>query len=140
VKPETLEVFQEVLPPTAPACAHAGIARRVLPLHRGKSYDPHARRTVAGAAFGLIEGAPETVLSALAHILLAKIYRKQIEACIGARYRGMWGAVTRGQGANDPAIRGRKRLRMPQGHVYDLNEIFEDLNTRYFHGLLGRHD
>lgn len=34
--------------------------------------------------------------------------------------------------------RGRKRMGTPQGHVYDLEAIFEDLNTRFFHGLLGR--
>jgi predicted metal-dependent hydrolase len=35
-------------------------------------------------------------------------------------------------------MRGRKRLHSPQGHVYDLDAIFEDLNARFFHGLMGR--
>ena len=34
--------------------------------------------------------------------------------------------------------RGRKRLQAPQGHHYDLEEVFESLNARFFHGLLGR--
>jgi predicted metal-dependent hydrolase len=35
-------------------------------------------------------------------------------------------------------IRGRKRLDSPQGRIYDLEAVFEDLNRRFFHGLLGR--
>ena len=35
-------------------------------------------------------------------------------------------------------LRGRKHVRAPQGHVYDLDEIFEDLNARFFHGLMAR--
>jgi predicted metal-dependent hydrolase len=87
----------------------------------------------------LIEGAPVGVLAALAHILLAKIYRTPIEAGYSARYRRYVGG--RDFAAKAQRIRqsrGRKRMRVPQGHVYDLETIFEDLNTRYFHGLLGR--
>ena len=35
-------------------------------------------------------------------------------------------------------IRGRKFLSGAEGVHYDLNEIFERLNARYFNGLLGR--
>ena len=35
----------------------------------------------------LLEGAPENVLESIAHILLAKIYRKRVEAAHMARYR-----------------------------------------------------
>jgi predicted metal-dependent hydrolase len=35
-------------------------------------------------------------------------------------------------------MRGRKRLRPARGHFYDLDAVFEELNTRFFHGLLGR--
>jgi hypothetical protein len=87
----------------------------------------------------LVEGAPEGVLAALAHILLAKIYRTRIEAGHSARYRRYVGG--RDFAAKAQMIRqsrGRKRMRLPQGHVYDLDAIFEDLNVRYFHGLLGR--
>ena len=34
--------------------------------------------------------------------------------------------------------RGRKTIRDPKGAVYDLCEIFEDLNFKYFHGLMAR--
>ena len=35
-------------------------------------------------------------------------------------------------------IRGRKRLESAQGRYYDLDEVFDTLNMRFFHGLLGR--
>jgi hypothetical protein len=35
----------------------------------------------------LLEGAPEPVLKAIVHILLAKIYRRPIDAAHAARYR-----------------------------------------------------
>ncbi len=35
-------------------------------------------------------------------------------------------------------MRGRKRIASPQGHVYDLEAIFEELNQRFFYGLMAR--
>src|SRR6185436_16737430 len=35
-------------------------------------------------------------------------------------------------------IRGRKFISGPKGAFFDLEEIFERLNTRFFDGLLGR--
>ena len=87
----------------------------------------------------LIEGAPENVLRAIAHILLAKIYRKPINSAQSARYRRH--VASRDFLAKAQVMRqarGRKHLRAPQGHMYDLDSIFEELNAQYFHGLLGR--
>ncbi len=35
-------------------------------------------------------------------------------------------------------LRGRKRIVTAQGECWDLDEVFESLNSRFFHGLLGR--
>jgi predicted metal-dependent hydrolase len=35
-------------------------------------------------------------------------------------------------------MRGRKRIEGPVGNVYHLDEIFEELNTKFFYGLLAR--
>jgi predicted metal-dependent hydrolase len=35
-------------------------------------------------------------------------------------------------------MRGRKRIAGASGEHYHLEEIFEDLNQRFFHGLMGR--
>jgi len=87
----------------------------------------------------LLEGAPEAVLRAIAHILLAKIYRRPIDRSQAARYRKYVGSHDIVRKAHlVRQMRGSKRLRSPRGHFYDLDEIFEQLNTRFFHGLMAR--
>ena len=87
----------------------------------------------------LLEGAPETVLRAIAHILLAKMYRKPIDRSQATRYRKYVASHEIVRKAHlVRQMRGRKRLRAPQGHFYNLDEVFEDLNARFFHGLLAR--
>ena len=87
----------------------------------------------------LLEGAPEAVLGSIAHILLAKLYRKPIASAEAARYRRYVGSrQMRARTHLVRQIRGRKLLDSPRGHTYDLEEIFDQLNLRYFHGLLGR--
>jgi predicted metal-dependent hydrolase len=87
----------------------------------------------------LLEGAPEAVLRAIAHILLAKMYRRPIDRAHAARYRKYVGSHEIVRKAHlVRQMRGRKRLRSPRGHYYDLETIFEDLNTRFFHGLMAR--
>ena len=87
----------------------------------------------------LLEGGPDNVLHAIAHILLAKLYRKPIGRAHNARYR-------RYVASHDLAakarlvrqLRGRKHIHSACGHHYHLEEIFDDLNRRFFHGLMGR--
>ncbi|HEY8996378.1 MAG TPA: M48 family peptidase [Edaphobacter sp.] len=87
----------------------------------------------------LLEHAPESVHRAIAHILIAKIYKKPIAAAHSDRYRRHVSseAVAR-QAEHIRQTRGRKRILTPTGHHYDLNEVFDTLNARFFHGLLGR--
>ena len=87
----------------------------------------------------LLEGAPDGVVRAIAHILLAKMYRKPIDRSHAARYRKYIGShevVNKAHLVRQ--MRGRKQLHSPQGRYYDLDMIFEDLNRQFFHGLLGR--
>ncbi len=87
----------------------------------------------------LLEGAPETVLRAIAHILLAKIYRQPIDRGEAARYRKYVGSHEIVRKAHlVRQIRGRKMLRPARGHFHDLDLIFEELNFRFFHGLMAR--
>ena len=87
----------------------------------------------------LLEGAPQTVLHSILHILIAKLYRAAIDPAHAARYR-------RFSGSRDVAakmhlvrqIRGRKRIAGPAGEHYHLDEIFDQLNLRFFHGLMAR--
>ena len=87
----------------------------------------------------LLEHAPESVHQAIAHILLAKLYRKPIGPIFADRYRRYTQseAVAK-QAERIRQTRGRKRISSAQGQIYDLNEVFEAVNWRFFHGLLGR--
>lgn len=95
--------------------------------------------TIYARLSDLLEGAPEDVLHALAHILLAKLYRKPIEPLLNLRYhRYVSRKEVTAKAYLIRQMRGRKNLTTAQGDVYDLDEVFESLNTRFFHGLLGR--
>ncbi len=87
----------------------------------------------------LLEHAPDSVHHAIAHILLAKLYRKPIAAAQSDRYRRYTQseAVSR-QAEHIRQTRGRKRITTAQGRQYNLEEVFEVVNQRFFHGLLGR--
>jgi len=87
----------------------------------------------------LLEGAPDAVLRAIAHILLAKMYRKPIERTLTARYRRyICGQDIARKAHLIRQTRGRKRIESAQGRTYNLENIFDDLNARFFFGLLGR--
>jgi len=87
----------------------------------------------------LLEGAPEPVLKAIAHILLAKMYRRAIDRGHAARYRKYVASHEVVRKAHlVRQMRGRKQIETARGRTYDLDAIFEDLNRRFFFGLLGR--
>lgn len=87
----------------------------------------------------LLEGAPESVIHAIAHILLAKLYRKPINPMHNMRFKrfASSAAVVR-QTELIRNTRGSKKLLGPEGRYYNLEEVFEALNMRYFGGLMGR--
>ena len=87
----------------------------------------------------LLQAAPESVLQAIAHILLAKLYRKPVERGHADRYRRYTSseAVSR-QAEHTRQTRGRKQITTAEGIYYNLDEVFETVNHRFFHGLLGR--
>ena len=87
----------------------------------------------------LLEGAPDPVLRALAHILLAKMYRRPIERVHATRYRRYISGQEIARKAHlVRQMRGRKRIEGAQGRTYNLENIFEELNQRFFYGLLAR--
>jgi hypothetical protein len=87
----------------------------------------------------LLEGAPEPVLYAILHILIAKLHRKPVDAAQAARYRKYTGSHAMAEKSQlIRQLRGRKRIEGPKGKHYDLDQIFDDLNFRFFHGLMAR--
>jgi hypothetical protein len=86
-----------------------------------------------------LESAPGPVMEALAEILLAKLFRRPVPADSNERYRRYLNRRDIRRSLDlVRQIRGRKRVEGPQGVRYDLYEIFEELNFRYFHGLMAR--
>jgi hypothetical protein len=85
----------------------------------------------------ILKHSPRDVLYALASILVAKLYRVKVAAEHERTYRDY---------ARRPAIlnatdaarrtRGYKLTTSPRGQAYDLDELFDDLNARYFGGQL----
>jgi predicted metal-dependent hydrolase len=87
----------------------------------------------------LLEGAPESVLRAIAHILLAKMYRQPIARTHAARYRKyVHSHEMRSKAHLVRQLRGRKRIASAKGRYYDLEAIFEDINLRFFGGMQAR--
>ncbi len=87
----------------------------------------------------ILEGAPASILEALAYILLGKMFRKPAPAVYQQRYRRYMNRREMRRSLHLlRQARGRKFLSGPQGEHYNLEEIFEQLNARFFHGLLGR--
>ena len=87
----------------------------------------------------LLEGAPDAVAQAIAHILLAKLYKKPVDAGQNLRFKrfASSAAVAR-QTELIRHARGSKRYFGPEGRYYNLEEVFDSLNLRFFGGLLGR--
>ncbi len=87
----------------------------------------------------LLEGVQEPVARAIAHILLAKLYKKPIDAAQELRYkRFVYSAAVTRQTELIRGARGTKRFFGPEGRYYHLDEVFDSLNARFFGGLLGR--
>jgi len=106
--------------------------------------DPNSRVRLENGAISvqitdLLEGAPAPVTEALAHILLSKLYRKDIAPHHQHRYRLYLNRRDmRGKIDSTRQARGRKTHKGPQGAVHHLEAVFEDLNTRYFGGMMLR--
>jgi hypothetical protein len=87
----------------------------------------------------LLENAPSPIQEALAFILLGKLYRKKTPAIYAHRYRLFLNRRDiRKQAQLVRQQRGRKYHAGPQGRVFDLEEIFEELNRVHFNGLMAR--
>lgn len=87
----------------------------------------------------MLEGAPAPVLEALAYILLGKLLRRPAPKIYTHRYRLYLNRrdVRRSMDLLRQ-IRGRKFISGPQGAHYNLEEVFEELNIRFFQGLMAR--
>jgi predicted metal-dependent hydrolase len=139
VRDRLLHIFQEIYRELRPRAPMPEIAVEFFPFVNINNTIRMREGKLFVRLSDLLEGAPEAVLGAIAHILLAKMYRKPIERAHSARYR----RYISGQDITRKAhllrqMRGRKRIESAQGRTYNLEDIFEELNQRFFYGLLAR--
>lgn len=84
-----------------------------------------------------LEHAPETVHRAIAHILIAKLYRKPVAAAKADTYRQYITSEAVAQVAQQMRqTRGRKRISSPIGRYWDLQEVYQAINQRFFQNQL----
>ncbi len=82
---------------------------------------------------------PPQVQRSLAYILVSKLYRRRVPK----RAREVYGEYIKAETIRERSTaskrdRGRKVVTGSSGEIYDLNEIFDDLNTKYFGGSLAK--
>jgi hypothetical protein len=85
----------------------------------------------------LLQRAPIAVLEGAAALLLAKIYRRRTPRALVAPYNEYAKSHrTRQRIENMRSGRVRRSSLHPAGRHFDMNAMFNDLNTRFFAGLL----
>lgn len=87
----------------------------------------------------VLEGVPAQILESLANILISKLLRRPVPRIYSERYRRFLNRKEMRRSLQlIKQVRGRKFVSGPRGEHYNLDELFEDLNANYFHGLMAR--
>src|SRR6201997_4356204 len=139
VRPGVVEIFQETFSELRPGSSLPELKIEFFAFANVNNTIRLRQGKLLVRLSDLLEGAPDTVLRAIAHILLAKMYRHPIDRVLATRYRKYVAShdiVRKTHLVRQ--MRGRKRLRSARGHFYDLDAIFDQLNSRFFCGLMGR--
>jgi hypothetical protein len=152
VESPVLDMAWEPTKPATPEQIYERVFRRMKPRTRLPHIEIQVRRYANANAQVRLEagrllvrmadtlaGAPESVHEALAEILLSKLFRRPVPAASNDRYRRYLNRRdVRRSIELVREIRGRKHVNPPQGQHFDLVELFEDLNLKYFFGLMAR--
>ncbi|MEP6848805.1 MAG: SprT-like domain-containing protein [Acidobacteriota bacterium] len=80
---------------------------------------------------------PIPAQNGLAHILVAKLFRKRPPAAASSIYAEfIKSPEIRHKAAKSKRANGRKVITTSKGTIYDLDRIFDSLNREYFHGKI----
>ena len=133
------EIYARVFHELKPRTAVPSIRVEFRPFANADSF---IRMTEAGLhvrVADVFEAAPAPVTEALAHILLGKLFRRPVARAYTHRYRLYLNRRDVRQRLHVVRqIRGRKYVSGPAGLHHHLEQIFEELNGRFFDGLMGR--
>ena len=136
---ELVQVFQEAYRDLRPATAVPAISVRFFAYANINNTIRLRQGKLFVRLSDLLEGAPEPVLRGIAHILLAKMYRKSVDRGHSVRYRRYVSSHDlRNKVHLIRQIRGRKLIVPAQGIAHNLEDIFDELNAKFFRGLLAR--
>jgi predicted metal-dependent hydrolase len=128
-------VFQDFKPRTKPPAVKV----EFCPFANADSFIQLSEAGIRVRIADLLEGAPAPVMEALAYILLGKLFRRPVPRLYAHRYRLYLNRRDmRRQMHLIRQIRGRKFVSGPAGTHHNLEQIFEELNALYFHGLMAR--
>jgi hypothetical protein len=87
----------------------------------------------------VLEPAPAPVIEALAWVLLSKLYRHPVPGDELLRYKRYLQRKDLREKIHTVRLeRGRKLISDAQGDIYNLDEIFDQLNFHYFFGLMAK--
>lgn len=131
------EIYERVFRDLRPTLAIPGISVR---FHRFTNLTSNIRLVQGQLRVklsDLLESAPVPVQESLAYILLSKLFRQQPPKPMIEVYRQYLSRQdVRGQLNTVRQERGKKLLAPAAGHHFNLDELFDQINTRYFDGLI----
>jgi hypothetical protein len=135
------DIFQRVFRTLRPRTPLPSIQLRFCDFANANSFIQLKHGAIEVRITDILEKAPAEVMEALAVILLSKLFRRPVPKDYAHRYRRhLAGRDVRAHITLVRQTRGRKELTSPQGSHYDLIDVFETVNRRYFHGLMPRPD
>lgn len=128
-------VFQAVKPRTSPPA----IAVEFCRFANANSFIRMESGSIQVRVTDALFDAPSPILEALAYILICKLHRRPVPQIYSHRYRLY---LQRRDMRHALQLlrkeRGRKQASGPEGDCYHLEDLFEELNRKYFHGLMAR--
>jgi hypothetical protein len=132
------ELFTRVLRLLNPTCT-ANLDVRFRPFANAYASIRLADGVLRVRVSDILQGAPAPVLESLAFLLLSKLFRRPVAPFHRHRYR-MWmnRQDVRRTLHRIRRDRGHKTARPPSGSHLSLETLFEDLNLRFFGGMLAR--
>jgi hypothetical protein len=136
-----VEIFARVLRVVKPRTTPLSIAVEFCEFANANSFIRLESGRIEARLTDILRDAPAPILEALAYILLCKLYRTPVPRAFNHRYRLYLNRrEVRHALQQLRRERGRKQVSGPEGNCYNLEELFEEINLRYFHGLMARPD
>ena len=133
------EIFVRVFRALLPRAALPDISVEFCKFANANSFIRLEDGKISVRVSDILGNAPAPILEALAYILLSKLYRRPVPRASSQRYRLYMNRRDVRQSLQAlRRERGRKQITGPRGECYDLVELFEEVNGRYFNGLMAR--